>query len=86
MSVLAILGMAAVGVLVGVGVFAGFQVLWDSISNKFIVAGLACVAITVIVGAVHMLRTSWDGFSMTLADLVGVTMTFGPLAIVNMSA
>lgn len=86
MSVLAILGMAAVGVLVGVGVFAGFQVLWDSISNKFIVAGLACVAITIIVGAVHMLRTSWDGFSMTLAGLVGVTMTFGPLAIVNMSA
>ncbi len=86
MSVLAILGMAAVGVLVGVGVFAGFQVLWDSISNKFIVAGLACVAIAIIVGAVHMLRTSWDGFSMTLAGLVGVTMTFGPLAIVNMAA
>ena len=86
MSVLAILGMAAVGVLVGVGVFAGFQILWDSISNKLIVAGLACVAITVIVGAVHMLRTSWDGFSMTLAGLVGVTMTFGPLAIVNMAA
>ncbi|MDO4631545.1 MAG: hypothetical protein Q4A82_04580 [Corynebacterium sp.] len=84
MSVLAILGMAAFGILLGVGIFAGFQLLWDKLENKLIVGGLAILVIAVIVSVVHVLRTSRAGFSMTLAGLVGATMTFGPLAIVGM--
>lgn len=81
MSVFAIIMMAIVGVVLGVVVFLGFEMLWERL-NKWIVAVLAVGVTLGMVGIIHALRTSRDGFSMVLAGIVGLVMTFGPLAIV----
>lgn len=81
LSVLAIIMMAIVGVVLGVVVFLGFEMLWERL-NKWIVAVLAVGVTLGMVGIIHALRTSRDGFSMVLAGIVGLVMTFGPLAIV----
>ena len=81
LSVMSIILMAIVGIVVGVLVFMGFELLWERL-NKWIVAVLAVAVTLGMVGIVHALRTSRDGFSMVLAGIVGAVMTFGPLAIV----
>ncbi len=41
------------------------------------------IAVTALMAAlVHVLRTNRDGISMTLAAIVGLVLTFGPLLIV----
>ena len=55
--------------------------LWDNLSRP-IVAGLAILVTVGMVAVVKALRTANDGLSMFLAALVGIVMTFGPLAVV----
>lgn len=73
--------MALIGIVLGVVVFKGFELLWESFSRP-VVAVLAVLATVGIVGVVKALRTANDGLSMFLAGLVGLVMTFGPLAVV----
>ncbi|GAB2502059.1 hypothetical protein CATRI_01560 [Corynebacterium atrinae] len=80
-SMTGIILMAVIGVVLGVVVFKGFELLWENLSRP-IVAALAIVVTGVMVGVVRALRTSNDGLSMFLAAVVGLVMTFGPLLIV----
>lgn len=62
-------------------IFLAFEMLWERLNNWLV--ALLAVAVTLgLVGLVHALRTSRDGFSMVLAGIVGLVMTFGPLLIV----
>lgn len=80
-SVTGVILMTAIGVVLGVVVFKGFEMLWENFSRP-IVAGLAILVTLGMVGVVKALRTANDGLSMFLATLVGLVMTFGPLAVV----
>lgn len=80
-SILSIVVMAVLGVILGVLVFLGFQLLWERL-DKWIVSVLAIVVTVGAVAVIHAVRTSKDGFSMVLAAIVGLVMTFGPLATV----
>lgn len=81
-SFLPILLMAVVGVILGVVVFLAFEMLWTRLA--FWLVALLAVLVTVgMVAVTHALRTSRDRFSMVLAGIVGLVMTFGPLAIVG---
>lgn len=80
-SIVGVILMAVIGVVLGAVVFKGFELLWDSLSRP-VVAGLALLVTVLMVVVVKMLRTSNDGLSMFLAGLVGLVMTFGPLAVV----
>ena len=81
-SVLSVVLMVIIAIAVGVGLFKGFEMLWANMS-KIITALLAVAATGAIVGIVHALRTERDGLSMVLAGAAGLTVTFGPLAIVG---
>lgn len=80
-SITGVVLMAIIGVVLGVVVFKGFEMLWDNLSRP-IVAGLAILVTVGMVAVVKALRTANDGVSMFLAALVGIVMTFGPLAVV----
>lgn len=81
MSVFSVVLMAIVGVVLGAAVFLAFEMLWERLNNWLV--GLLAIAVTLgMVGIVHALRTSRDGFSMVLAAIVGLVMTFGPLLLV----
>ncbi|APT83941.1 hypothetical protein [Corynebacterium aquilae] len=79
-SILALLGMVIVGLLIGAGLFKGFEQLWLRL-DSIIVAVLALAVTGGVVGIVHALRTERDGMSMFLAGLAGLAMTFGPVLI-----
>ena len=80
-SVFSVLLMAIVGVVLGAAVFLAFEMLWERLNN-WLVAILAVAVTLGMVGLVHALRTSRDRFSMVLAGIVGLVMTFGPLLVV----
>ncbi|MBZ8177624.1 hypothetical protein GP475_01870 [Corynebacterium poyangense] len=80
-SWLATVGLAVVGIVLGIVVFLGFQRLWNSSLNHILVAVMAVAVTAVMVAIVHALRTARDGLSMALAAIVGLLMTFGPLLI-----
>lgn len=82
MSIIAVIGMAIAGILVGAALFIGFQYLWASMDKK-IVAALGLAVTIALVTIVRVMRTSRDGLSMALTGLVGLVMTFGPLIIVG---
>ncbi|MCS4535776.1 hypothetical protein [Corynebacterium sp. HS2168-gen11] len=81
MSILTIAGMVFVGVMIGVAIFSGFQVLWATM-DKLPVSAFAVIVTLGVIVAVKLMRTSRDGVSMTLAGLVALVMTFGPLLVV----
>lgn len=80
-SWLATIGLAIAGIVLGIIVFLGFQRLWASGLSNLLVAVMAVAVIALMVAVVHVLRTARDGFSMVLAGIVGVLMTFGPFII-----
>lgn len=81
MNPLAVVLLALTGIILGVVVFKGFEMLWGSLNN-FLVAALAVGVTGVMAGIVHALRTERDGLSMTLAVIVGLLLTFGPAVLV----
>ena len=81
MNPIAVILLALVGIVLGVVVFKGFEMLWGSLNN-FLVAALAGGVTGVMAGVVHALRTERDGLSMSLAVIVGLLLTFGPAVLV----
>lgn len=81
MNPIAVILLALVGIVLGVVVFKGFEMLWGSLNN-FLVAALAVGVTGVMAGVVHALRTERDGLSMSLAVIVGLLLTFGPAVLV----
>ncbi len=80
-NVVAVILLAIVGIVLGAVVFKGFELLWSRMDFG-IVAALAVAVTAIMVGIVHALRTERDVFSMALAGVVGLVLTFGPLLIV----
>ncbi|WIM71233.1 hypothetical protein [Corynebacterium suedekumii] len=80
-SITGVVLLAIIGVVLGVVVFKGFEMLWDNLSRP-IVAVLAVLVTVGMVAVVRALRTANDGLSMFLAAVVGLVMTFGPLVVV----
>ncbi len=76
-----IIGMALVGVVIGVLVFLGFELMWGQL-NSWFVAALALAVTAVMVVATRALRTGRDVAAMALATVVGLVMTFGPAILV----
>lgn len=76
----AVVLLAVIGIVLGAVVFKGFEILWDRF-NGVLVSILAVLVTVIMVGVVHALRTARDGFSMGLAAVVGLLLTFGPLLI-----
>lgn len=81
MNPVAVILLALAGIVLGVVVFKGFEMLWDALNN-YLVATLAVGVTGVMAGIVHALRTERDGLSMTLAVIVGLLLTFGPAVLV----
>lgn len=81
MSPVAVILLALVGIVLGVVVFKGFEMLWGALNN-YLVAALAVGVTGVMAGIVHALRTERDGLSMTLTAIVGLLLTFGPAILV----
>lgn len=81
LSAVSIVVLALVGIIIGAIVFKGFEVLWGRF-DRIIVSILALVVTGAMVGVVHALRTSRDAVSMSLAGVVGLILTFGPLLII----
>lgn len=81
LNIAAVLGLALLGIVIGVAIFLGFQQLWANVSSWLVVV-CALIVTAVMVGAVKVLRTASDGLSMTLAALVGLVITLGPAALV----
>lgn len=77
----AIIVLAVLGVVLGAVVFKGFEILWDRF-DRVLVAVLAVAVTAAMVGVVHAMRTTRDGFSMAIAALAGLVLTFGPLLLV----
>lgn len=82
-SVPVIIGESIVGMLVGVGIVKGFEVLWSNFPSSLITAILALVVTFVIVGVVHAVVRTHDKLLMVLAFIVGLVLTFGPLLLVG---
>ncbi|CAB0938575.1 hypothetical protein FRC0484_00184 [Corynebacterium diphtheriae] len=79
-SVASVVGLALVGIIVGVGIFLGFGYLWDNYSRK-VVGLLALAVIAAMITVAHVLRTESDRRSMMLAGCAGVAVTFVPLLV-----
>lgn len=80
-SITGVILLAIIGVVLGVVVFKGFELLWENLSRP-IVAVLAILVTVGMVAVVRALRTANDALSMFLAAIVGLVMTFGPLVVV----
>lgn len=76
-NIFAILGLAVVGIVIGIAIFIGFEMMWARF-NLILTAILAIAVTGVLVALTHLMRTSRDALSMTLAGIVGVVLTFGP--------
>lgn len=82
-SMLSVIVMAVLGILLGIGLFIGFKILWASVT-PILVAIMALAMTLGLVGVVHALRTERDGMSMALAGLTGLAVTFGPMLVANL--
>ncbi|MBK4137083.1 tripartite tricarboxylate transporter TctB family protein [Corynebacterium macginleyi] len=78
---MSILMMVVVGIVLAIIIFKGFEVLWDNFP-RIVVAILALCVTAIMVGVTHALRSAHDGFSMFLAGMTGLILTFGPLLLV----
>lgn len=78
---MSILIMVVVGIVLAIIIFKGFEVLWDNFP-RIVVAILALCVTAIMAGVTHALRTARDGFSMFLAGITGLILTFGPLLLV----
>ena len=83
MSILAVIGMAVAGIILGIAIFIGFETLWGALPRPA-VAALGLVVTGILVGIVHMMRPARDVFSKVLAGVAGLIMTFGPMLIAGL--
>ncbi len=66
-----------VGLVVGAMVFTGFMMAWQSFS-QIAVAVMAVVLTVVFVALANRLRRPGDTFTVVMAGIVGLALTFGP--------
>lgn len=76
----AMLGQAAVALVVGVVIFFGFTLLWDRLGTALVLV-MAAVVTLVCVGVVHALLRHRDALILILAFIVGLVITLGPRLI-----
>ena len=71
---------AIAAIVVGVGVFFGFSLIWAKAPT--VLALVLAIAVTLLlVGLVHALLRHRDKLLMVLAAIVGLVLTFGPRLI-----
>ncbi|MFE1538506.1 hypothetical protein ACFWIF_09070, partial [Corynebacterium bovis] len=73
---------AIIAIAVGVGVFFGFTLLWNSLSSVIVLV-LALAVTLVLVGLVHALLRHRDTLLMILAFIVGLVLTVGPRLLLS---
>ncbi len=83
---LSVLGTSLVAVLqsllavvFGAGLFIGFDQLWRW--NNIVALALSALVIAALMIGVHVVRKTEDFVSILIAALVGILVTFGPLAL-----
>ncbi len=69
-----------VGLLAGVLVFFAFILLWESLPTAAVIF-LALLVIALFIGGANLIRRKRDVLTPILAGLVGIALTFGPLAL-----
>ena len=79
----AMIGQALAAIVVGVGVFFGFSLLWAN-APGILVLVLAIAVTLVMVGLVHALLRHSDKLLMVLAFVVGLVLTLGPRFIIGL--
>lgn len=79
----AMIGQALAAIVVGVGVFFGFSLLWAN-APGILVLVLALAVTLVMVGLVHALLRHSDKLLMVLAFIVGLVLTIGPRFIIGL--
>src|SRR5699024_11101217 len=78
----ALIGQAIAAILVGIGVFLGFKLLWGSLPAVLVLV-LALAVTLVMVGVVHALLRHRDKLIMILTFVVGSVLTIGPRLIMS---
>ncbi|HIW90930.1 MAG TPA: hypothetical protein H9870_04625 [Candidatus Corynebacterium avicola] len=78
----AMIGQAALAVVVGVIIFFGFTLLWDKLAAGLVLA-MAAVVTLICVGLVHALLRHRDALILILALVVGIALTVGPRLIMS---
>ena len=68
-----------VAVVFGAGLFIGFDQLWRW--NNIVALALSALVIAALMIGVHVVRKTEDFVSILIAALVGILVTFGPLAL-----
>ena len=66
-------------VVFGAGLFIGFDQLWRW--NNIVALALSALVIAALMIGVHVVRKTEDFLSILIAALVGILVTFGPLAL-----
>ena len=66
-------------VVLGAGLFIGFDQLWQW--NNIVALALSALVIAALMIGVHVVRKTEDFVSILVAALVGILVTFGPLAL-----
>jgi hypothetical protein len=66
-------------VVFGAGLFIGFDQLWRW--NNIVALALSALVIAALMVGVHVVRKTEDFVSTLIAALVGILVTFGPLAL-----
>lgn len=79
----ALIGQAALAVVVGVLIFFGFTVLWDRL-NTVLALVMALVVTFVCVGVVHALLRHRDTLILVLTFVVGLALTVGPRLVLSL--
>lgn len=77
-----LIGQAIAAILVGIGVFLGFKLLWGSLPAVLVLV-LALAVTLVMVGVVHALLRHRDKLIMILTFVVGLVLTIGPRLIMS---
>lgn len=74
---------ALLAIVVGVGVFFGFSMLWDRMGTGIVLI-LALAVTLFLVGIVHAILRHKDKWILLLALVVGLVLTVGPRLILGM--
>ena len=78
----AMIGQAAIAVVIGVIIFFGFTLLWDKLAAGLVLA-MAVIVTLICVGLVHALLRHRDTLILVLSLIVGLALTLGPRLILS---
>jgi colicin import membrane protein len=78
----ALIGQAALALVIGVVIFFGFTLLWDKLAAGLVLV-MAIVVTLICVGIVHALLRHRDTLILALALIVGLAITIGPRLVMS---